>query len=84
MNKILYAILIVAAFTSCAETYSIQGSSTVSRLDGSKLYLKVVRDNKLQSIDSCEVVHGKFRFSGQFDSTRMASLYMDDLSLIHI
>ena len=82
MNRILYAILIVAAFTSCAESYSIQGSSTVSRLDGSKLYLKVVRDNKLQSIDSCEVVHGKFRFSGQFDSTRMASLYMDDRSVM--
>lgn len=82
MNRILYAIILVAAITSCAESYNIQGSSSVARLDGSKLYLKVVRDNKLQSIDSCEVVHGKFRFSGSYDSTRMASLYMDDRSVM--
>ncbi len=82
MNRLLYAILIVAAFTSCAESYNIQGSSSVARLDGSKLYLKVLLDNKLQSIDSCEVVHGKFHFTGQYDSTRMASLYMDDQSVM--
>ena len=82
MNRILYAIILVATITSCAESYNIQGSSTVARLDGSKLYLKVVSDNKLQNIDSCEVVHGKFHFTGQYDSTRMASLYMDDTSVM--
>lgn len=54
----------------------------MSRLDGSKLYLKVVRDNSLQNIDSCEVVHGKFRFSGQLDSVTMASLFMDDQNVM--
>jgi len=82
MNKILYAIFVVAALASCTEAYNIQGASSVSSLDGSKLYLKVVSGNKLNNIDSCEVVHGKFRFSGQFDSVRMASLYMDDRSVM--
>ncbi len=83
MNKILYAtIVIVAALASCAEQYNIQGSSSVARLDGSKLYLKALKENKLQSIDSCEVVHGKFKFAGLFDTTLMASLYMDEQSIM--
>lgn len=81
MNKILYAIVIIAALTSCAESYSIQGSSSVSSLDGSKLYLKTVKDQELKSMDSCDVVHGKFRFTGLLDTVRLATLYMDDQSL---
>ena len=80
--KILYTILFAAAVVSCAESYNIQGSSSVARLDGSKLYLKVLKDNVLKSIDSCEVVHGKFRFAGLLDTTQMASLYMDDQSIM--
>ena len=51
-------------------------------MDGSKLYLKVVKDKELTNIDSCEVVHGKFRFSGSIDTTQMASLFMDDESIM--
>ena len=61
MNKILYAFVVMATLASCAESYSIQGSSSVSSLDGSKLYLKTVKDQELKSMDSCDVVHGKFR-----------------------
>lgn len=82
MKNFLYITFIAAVLVSCAESYNIQGHSTLSSLDGSKLYLKVVSNNKLKNIDSCEVVHGKFRFSGQYDSTRMASLYMDDRSVM--
>ena len=57
MNKILYAFLTVMAFASCANSYNIQGTSNVSTLDGRMLYLKIVKNNELKSIDSCEVVH---------------------------
>ena len=78
-NKIMYAALVVVTLvTACAEqyseTYNIQGNSSVSVLDGSKLYLKVLVNEELKSIDSCEVVHGGFGFSGQLDSTRIAML----------
>jgi hypothetical protein len=69
---------------SCAESYNIQGSSTVSSLDGNKLYLKAVKDQELKNIDSCDVVHGKFRFAGLLDTVRMASLYMDDESIMPV
>ena len=84
MNKIIYLFVIIAVLTSCAESYSIQGSSSVSSLDGSKLYLKTVKDQELKNMDSCDVVHGKFRFAGLLDTIRMASLFMDDESIMPI
>ena len=82
MNKLLYILAIMAAITSCSESYNIQGSSSVSSLDGSKLYLKAVKDQKIQNIDSCEVVHGKFSFTGPLDTVMMVNLFMDDRSLM--
>ena len=84
MNKLLYLFAILTVCTSCADSYNIQGASSVSSLDGSKLYLKAVKDGELKSIDSCEVVHGKFKFAGLLDSTSMASLYMDDQSIMPV
>ena len=84
MNKFVYVIIAIVALTSCADSYNIQGSSTVSSLDGSKLYLKAIKDQELKNIDSCDVVHGKFRFAGLLDTVRMASLYMDDESILPI
>lgn len=84
MNKILYLFAIVAAFASCAQSYNIQGASSVSSLDGSKLYLKAIRGGELKNIDSCEVVHGKFKFAGLLDTTLMASLFMDDQNIMPV
>ena len=60
MNKIFYALLTAVTFVSCAESYSIQGTTSVSALDGSKLYLKTMVNDELKNLDSCDVVHGKF------------------------
>jgi hypothetical protein len=76
------AFVVVALVTACAEqyseTYNIHGTSSVSVLDGSKLYLKVLTGADLKSIDSCEVVHGDFGFTGQLDSTHLAMLSIRD------
>ncbi len=77
MNKILYTFLSVLALTSCAKSFTIQGSSNVSTLDGHMLYLKAVNDTTTKNIDSCEVVHGQFHFKGSVDSVCMAAIYMD-------
>ena len=84
MNRIVYALITVLALTSCAESYNIQGSSSISSLDGSKLYLKAFKDKELKNIDSCDVVHGKFRFAGLLDTVRMASIFMDDESIMPV
>jgi len=84
MNRIIYALLFGSLLASCAESYSVQGSSSVSALDGSKLYLKAIKNNELKNIDSCEVVHGQFRFAGLLDTVRMANLFMDDESIMPV
>ena len=76
--------VVTAMLTSCASSYNVRGTSSVSALDGSKLYLKAVKNNDLQNIDSCEVVHGEFHFAGLLDTIRMASLFMDDESIMPI
>jgi hypothetical protein len=84
MKRIIYVVAAVCSLASCAESYLVQGASSVSTLDGSKLYLKAIKDNELKSIDSCEVVHGQFRFAGLLDTVRMANLFMDDRSIMPI
>ncbi len=82
MTKVLYAFLSFSLFlTSCANSYDIQGTSNVSGLDGRKLYLKVNSADTLKTIDSCDVVHGRFIFQGNIDSVRVAQIFMDDVNL---
>ena len=84
MNKIIYGLVIACSLVSCAESFSVHGASSVSALDGSKLYLKTIKNNEVKSIDSCEVVHGQFRFAGLLDTIRMANLCMDDESIMPV
>lgn len=84
MKNIIYALFIVSALASCTESYTIQGSSSLAILDGSKLYLKVMQGRDIKNLDSCDVVHGKFRFTGILDTTQMAGLFMDDKSVLPI
>lgn len=81
MNKFLYAFITIMAFTSCAKSYYIQGTSNVSSLDGRKLYLKGGAADTLFTIDSCDVVHGEFTFKGNLDSVQIVQVYMDDVNL---
>lgn len=84
MKKLLFLPAILALLVSCASTYNVEGTSTVSALDGSKLYLKAIKNNEYKTIDSCDVVHGEFHFTGLLDTVRMANLYMDDESIMPV
>jgi hypothetical protein len=84
MNKIWSLVLVVAALTSCADSYNVKGSSSVTAMDGTKLYLKAVKGGELKTIDSCDVVHGEFHFAGLLDTVVMANLYMDDESIMPV
>lgn len=77
-------ICLVAAVSSCASSYNVEGSSTVSALDGSKLYLKSLKNNEIKNIDSCDVLHGEFHFAGLLDTVRMANLFMGDESIMPV
>lgn len=84
MNKVLYAIVSLLALTSCGNSFRIVGNTSVSTLDGQKLYLKVFKDTTLKNVDSCDVVHGQFEFTGSTDSVRVANITLDDNSSIPV
>ncbi len=77
MNRILYAAITLAVLASCSGySYQILGTANGSALDEKqKLYLRTIDKDK--AIDSCEVVHGKFHFSGARDSVAMALMYIN-------
>ena len=77
-KKILYFICLSALLTSCVNSYDVQGSSSMSNLDGRMLYLKGVQDNEMLAMDSCDVVHGEFHFRGSLDTISLVNLYMGD------
>ena len=84
MNKIFYSLIAVAVLTSCASSYRVEGSTSLSALDGNKLYLRAVKDGEAKNIDSCDVVNGEFHFAGLLDTVRMANLFMDDESIMPV
>lgn len=84
MKKFFVLPVIIVFLASCASSYNVEGSSSISALDGSKLYLKAIKNNEFKNIDSCDVVHGEFHFTGLLDTVRMVSLFMDDESIMPI
>ncbi len=82
MNKLFFSVISLVAFCSCASEYKIEGNSSVSRLDGKMLFIKVPNGDNMINVDSAEVVHGMFKMEGIADSSVIASLYMDDESIM--
>ena len=82
MKNYLWSAILLLAFASCSTGYTIQGSSSVLRLDGKMLFVKIPQGNQMVKIDSAEVIHGVFSMEGIVDSTVIASLYMDDESIM--
>jgi hypothetical protein len=74
--------MFVLVFASCASEYKIEGNSSVTRLDGKMFFVKVPRNGQMVSVDSAEVVHGLFSMQGEIDSAVIASLYMDEQSIM--
>lgn len=82
-STLLYYIVIAVCLTACSQ-YNIVGSSDLSDIDGRTLYLKAIDLDSLTTVDSCSVVHGKFKFSGSLDSTRIVTLCIDDMAILPV
>lgn len=82
LNNILWLVMGVLCLTSCAKGYRVEGKSSVTSLDGKKLYLKALQDGDWMVVDSAEMLHGCFKMKGTVDSVRMVTLYMDEEGLM--
>ena len=84
MKKIIYFLCAAAALASCSSSYNIQGTSDVQNLDGHMMYIKALHGNELKSIDSCDVLHGKFAFRGNIDTVKVGTLFINNEGVMPI
>lgn len=79
-KKLISATLVMLFFASCADKYVVEGNTSQYIQDGTVAYIKQFEpsatDANFLSIDSCEILHGKFAMSGNLDSTMMVMLYL--------
>jgi len=83
-NNNLYTFLLISfsiILTSCGSSYTINGSTDLSIEDGHKFYLRTFVNDDIQAIDSCDIVHGDFHFSGSTDSIKLAFITTENLIL---
>ena len=77
LTNSLLVLLTVLTAASCTK-YNISGTSSLEGVDGHMLYLKGISNDEIVNLDSCEVVHGKFKFSGSLDSIQVVTLCIDN------
>ena len=82
MYKLYFFLLCAMLCTSCSKKYKIEGTSSVSMLDGKMLFIKIPVGDKLVNIDSAEVIHGLFEMQGKVDSTVLASVEREESRMI--
>ena len=75
-HKLLIPLVTLILLSSCAERYSVTGSSA-TMLDGTMAFIRTLDgpDGK-DAIDSCEIVHGQFQMDGNIDSAVCVRLSM--------
>ena len=78
VTRILPFLILLVVFASCNRKYKIEGSSSVTSLDGKMLFLKTLQNGEWVAIDSAEVIHGLFKMDGPADSVVMVTIYMDN------
>lgn len=86
MNKLLNLIVlikIVLLTSSCDKEFSLNGS-TESFFNGAKVYLKAETADKWITLDSCEILHGKFYMNGSADSAFVSALFIGEEAIIPI
>lgn len=52
VNRILPLLLLLVFFTSCARKCKVEGSSSVTSLDGKMLFLKTLQNGQWVAVDS--------------------------------
>lgn len=82
--KWLPLVMVLMSLASCSSKYKIEGTSSVTGLDGKMLYLRSLKGGEWVNVDSAEVVHGLFEMKGVADSARMVTIYMDEEGLMPI
>ena len=55
VNRILPLLLLLVFFTSCTRKYKVEGSSSVTSLDGKMLFLKTLQNVKAMGFKNVKI-----------------------------
>lgn len=77
LTKIFNVFGMLALLASCSTKYNITGTSIQALNDGATVYLRYTSNGVDCTLDSCQLVHGNFKMSGNIDSTMLVMLDMD-------
>ena len=86
MNKLLSLIILInmsLLTSSCGAEFTLHGN-TESYFNGSKAYLKVEAGDDWEALDSCDILHGKFKLQGAADSTFVTALFIGEEAIIPV
>jgi len=75
----VWAVLAVVALASCSDKYSVSGTSLQSIYGANTAFLKSTED--AHTVDSCDIVHGKFSMTGILDSVQCVQLVLGNMSV---
>lgn len=76
MNKLATLLALTLFLSSCAESFNVQGTTSISRFDGKTAYIRMPGQNGRTTYDSAQINHGEFYFYGDVDSTAFAYLFV--------
>lgn len=79
IKRILLGVLAVLSLSSCSDKYSVSGTALQSIYGANMAFLKSTEDS--QTVDSCEIIHGKFNMSGLLDSVRCVQLVLGNMTV---
>lgn len=86
MIRLLYCVKLIALLllsASCCEEYSLNGN-TGGFFDGTRAYLKTEKDGVWSVVDSCDILHGKFRMNGPVHSPFVSALFIGDEAVMPV
>lgn len=81
-NGLSILLILPLLSTSCANQYTVEGSTNVAMLEGKMLYLKAFDGDVMHNLDSCKVQHGRIHFTGPLDSVQMVNIFLKDESMM--
>ena len=75
----LLSVLALITLASCADKYSISGTSLQTLYGVNTAFLRSAED--AHTVDSCSIIHGKFSMNGILDSVQCVQLILGNMNI---
>ena len=83
MNKFsLLSLLLIILTTSCSSSYTVEGTNSLTQLNGKTVYLKLFINNEWVTVNSADIIHSNFKMTGEIkEYPLLTTLFIDNLPI---